>query len=205
MTTEEIWKPVVGYEGSYSVSNKGGVRSLERVVKRSNGTPMPLPEITLRQHKNWKGYPTVSLWGNGKKVSRTVHQLVAEAFVPNPRGNPWVLHRNDDKDDNSSGNLYWGTPSENNRDRVLNGKDPNKIKTHCLRGHTYDDKNTYLEAKGSRRCRKCQTLNKTDKTFKHGTTTGYKYYKCRCDECRKACTEQTREYRRRVRDNNSGN
>lgn len=205
MTTLEIWKPVKDYEDSYSVSNKGRVRSLERVVVRSNGVPMTLPEVTLKQHKSRKGYFSAPLWGDGRKRSRTVHQLVAEAFVPNPLGKPWVLHRDDNKDDNSAENLYWGTPSENNYDRVLNGKDPNKKKTHCLRGHVYDDKNTYLGANGSRRCRKCQTLNKSGKTFKHGTTTGYKYYKCRCDECRKACTEQTRDYRRRVRDGRSGN
>ena len=31
--TEEIWKPVVGYEGLYEVSSYGRVRSLDRYVK----------------------------------------------------------------------------------------------------------------------------------------------------------------------------
>ena len=30
---EEIWKPVVGYEGFYEVSNMGRVKSLERKVR----------------------------------------------------------------------------------------------------------------------------------------------------------------------------
>ena len=32
MVTPEIWKPVVGYEGLYEVSNLGNVRSLDRIV-----------------------------------------------------------------------------------------------------------------------------------------------------------------------------
>lgn len=35
--TEEIWRPVVGYEGLYEVSSYGRVRSLDRYVKYSNG------------------------------------------------------------------------------------------------------------------------------------------------------------------------
>lgn len=30
------------------------------------------------------------------------------------------------------------------------------LKTHCPRGHAYDDVNTYLNPRGSRECRKCQ-------------------------------------------------
>ena len=44
MVNSEIWKPIVGYEGLYEVSNKGRVRSLPRIThydagyeKRNNG------------------------------------------------------------------------------------------------------------------------------------------------------------------------
>lgn len=33
--TEEIWKPVVGYEGLYEVSSYGRVRSLDRYVNNN--------------------------------------------------------------------------------------------------------------------------------------------------------------------------
>jgi hypothetical protein len=32
--------------------------------------------------------------------------------------------------------------------------------------------------------------------IKHGTTTAYRYHKCRCELCRKANTESLREYRK---------
>ena len=33
----EMWKPIVGYEGFYEVSDKGNVRSLERVIQGDRG------------------------------------------------------------------------------------------------------------------------------------------------------------------------
>lgn len=35
---DEIWRPIDGFEGSYSVSNLGRVRSEKRTVMRKNGT-----------------------------------------------------------------------------------------------------------------------------------------------------------------------
>ena len=32
-------------------------------------------------------------------------------------------------------------------------------KTHCVRGHSYDEANTYISARGSRVCRACQRLH----------------------------------------------
>ena len=46
----EIWKPVVGYEGLYEVSNLGRLRSVERIVKRPEGE-WHYKEKILRAHK----------------------------------------------------------------------------------------------------------------------------------------------------------
>ena len=34
---EEIWKPVVGWEDSYEVSNLGNIKSLDRYITTKNG------------------------------------------------------------------------------------------------------------------------------------------------------------------------
>lgn len=32
----EVWKPILGYEGLYEVSNEGRIRSLDRIVEQDN-------------------------------------------------------------------------------------------------------------------------------------------------------------------------
>lgn len=68
-------------------------------------------------------YPIVYLQDRRRRaVECRIGHLVLEAFVgPKPEGTG-CLHRNDDPSDNRLENLYWGTPAENARDRILNGK-----------------------------------------------------------------------------------
>ena len=46
---QEVWKDIIGYEGLYQVSNLGRVKSLQRVVKRTNGRPYTAKEKILGQ------------------------------------------------------------------------------------------------------------------------------------------------------------
>ena len=46
---KEIWKAVKGYEGLYEVSNLGRVKSLERIVERSNGIKRTVNEKILKR------------------------------------------------------------------------------------------------------------------------------------------------------------
>ena len=97
----EIWKPVVGYEGLYEVSNMGRVKSLEiRAYKR----PHILKQGTVLGYKQVR-------FVNGKQFK--VHRLVAEAFVSNPFGKPHVGHKDESRDNNIAENLEWVTPKEN--------------------------------------------------------------------------------------------
>lgn len=48
-------------------------------------------------------------------VSKRVHRLVAEAFIPNPNNYNIVGHKNNIKSDNRVENLYWTTTSENTK------------------------------------------------------------------------------------------
>jgi len=110
--TEE-WRPVVGYEGQYEVSNLGRVRSLDRVVEYRGGTPRKVRGRVIRCAPGENGYPRVSL--SGRKF-RLVHVLVAEAFLgPKPTGQQ-VRHLNGNRSDPRLCNLAYGTQSENSHD-----------------------------------------------------------------------------------------
>ena len=47
--------------------------------------------------------------------NRTVHRLVAQAFIPNPNGLAEVNHKDGNKSNNSVENLEWVTSSENKK------------------------------------------------------------------------------------------
>lgn len=98
----EIWKPVVGYEGFYEVSNLGRVKTLYY-------------NRLLTQAKDKYGYYKVNLYLNGKAKSYTVHRLVALAFVDNPDGKPCVGHKDETTTNNFASNLEWVTWAENDR------------------------------------------------------------------------------------------
>lgn len=118
--TGEEWRDVAGFEGHYQISNLGRVRSLPRRKKTKIGTLAATRGRILKQgHRN--GQRAVYLTRRGKKTSINIHKLVAAAFIgPSPPG-MGVLHRNDDHDDNGVGNLYFGTQTQNMKDRDLNG------------------------------------------------------------------------------------
>lgn len=122
--TEE-WRDIKGYEGLYQVSNFGRVRSLDRfkiqVSKSGNSYRAYCPGRILQQSYRSKTakYLRVNLYrlaGNGIKshgVSFMVHQLVADAFIPNPNNLPEVNHRDENKENNRADNLEWCTTKYN--------------------------------------------------------------------------------------------
>lgn len=107
-------KPVVGFEGRYEVSDDGKVYSLPRMRKGRGGAPTPVSGCELKQRFDHSGYPTVSLRDGSASFNRSVHRLVAEAFIPNPLGKPAVNHIDENKANNCVSNLEWVTTAENN-------------------------------------------------------------------------------------------
>ncbi len=73
---------------------------------------------TIKAHPNKKGYPTVCLQG---KKSKTVHRLVAETFIPNPRNLPQVNHIDGIKTNNHVSNLEWCTNDQNRQHAMISG------------------------------------------------------------------------------------
>jgi NUMOD4 motif len=91
--TREAWLPVVGYEGLYEVSDRHRVRSLRRVVARSNGSPYRVEPRVLRPYMTGvTKVPTVSLMRPGQRRRACVSVLNREAFGRLPTrgaaGNP---------------------------------------------------------------------------------------------------------------------
>jgi hypothetical protein len=111
--TEECWKPVVGYEGFYEVSNHGRVRSVTHTIIRSNGVPTIIKSKLIRFSKLPCGYLQVGLHRDGKTKSARIHRLVAMAFIPNPYNLEQINHKDENKTNNYVDNLEWCTPKYN--------------------------------------------------------------------------------------------
>lgn len=156
--SNEEWRPVVGWEGLYEVSSIGKVRSLDREVLSRTGKPFMRKGKALTQSMTGGRY-VVGLSRAGSSKTQMVHRLVAEAFLPNPKGHPLVRHLDDNPVRNVVENLAWGTHSDNQHDRVRNGIYVNHemLKTHCKNGHELSEDNLYRvrTLPGHRRCRTC--------------------------------------------------
>lgn len=163
MSEAERWRPVLGFEGLYEVSDQGRVRSLDRVIMQTGAANSYVHEgRLLKQQVGKNGYPSVTLSRSGEKRLRTVHTLVAEAFIgARPYASAHARHLNDVKTDNRSVNLEWGSTSDNMHDRTRNGIHWNANKTHCAQGHPFTPENTLVLTKGrstTRRCRECKRV-----------------------------------------------
>lgn len=138
----EVWKPIMGYEGFYEVSNLGKIRSVERCILRDNGVVQTFKTKNRKTIMSPDGYYKVSLYKDGKGKLMSVARLVAKAFLPNPENKPCIDHVNTDKTDNrviinkdgsidyDKSNLRWATHKENNNNplTILNRSKPRNWK-----------------------------------------------------------------------------
>ena len=125
MTDIEIWRTAVYdgeiYEGLYKVSNLGRILSLnyQNTGKAKLRTPS----------KRKDGYFQVGLRKNKKTKTCLVHRLVAETFLENPEGKPFINHKiegdegktmnmvifnEDGSVDEEKSTIEWATYKENN-------------------------------------------------------------------------------------------
>ena len=119
---DEIWVPVRGYEGLYSVSNLGRIRSEPKRVFRKNGVVCDQPQKVMSPASGASKYLSLRFKGvDGSYRTHYVHTLVLENFVsPRPPGME-VCHCDGNRQNNAVGNLRWDTRSGNHQDKRAHG------------------------------------------------------------------------------------
>lgn len=145
--TEE-WKDIKDFEGFYTVSNLGNIKSLDKYIYY-NGCKRHSSERILKPYKNRKGYLTVVLCKYGKTYPKLVHRLVAEAFIPNLDNKPVVDHIDTNTENNVVDNLRWVTMQENCLNpltRIHNSESKKGHKCH-LKQHSEETKRKLSEIK----------------------------------------------------------
>jgi hypothetical protein len=133
----EEWRPVVGWEGYYVVSNQGRVKSLPRITPGGTHIMGKLRQPAMQGRGN--PYWQIHLMRGGKENGMyrvAVHRLVMESFVgPCPEGME-VCHINGNGFDNRLENLRYDTHANNMAEQALYEKLP--ICPCC--GQQYDGK-----------------------------------------------------------------
>lgn len=131
----ETWAKISGFD-NYSVSDQGNVKNNKTnklIVKDDN-----------------KGYLRVNLWIRGRCYHKSIHRLVAEAFIPNPDNKPQVNHIDGNKKNNAASNLEWSTISENQQHsyKVLDSTERRRKISESHKGKklTEDNKQKLIEA-----------------------------------------------------------
>ncbi len=118
----EEWRPVVGYEGRYEVSNLGRVRRLAYILQGST---------------NANGYISVYLPNDGIKYGGSlgrdrhgrrglIHRIVATAFLGPIPIKKEVNHKDGNPGNNKANNLEIATRLENIRHAYNTGLAPNR-------------------------------------------------------------------------------
>lgn len=104
-------EPIKGFE-DYGITSCGRVWSFKR-------------NKFLKPCKDRYGYPKVVLRKNKKMYNKSIHRLVAEAYIPNPENLETVDHIDGNKEHNYIKNLQWMT----NHDNVIKS---NAHKVMCI-------------------------------------------------------------------------
>lgn len=113
-----LWKEVPGYEGLYLVSDDGRIYSLPRVVSNGRGEYVRDGRVLRPGLRGKDGimYACVDLSDGASIIRKSVHRIVAEAFVtnPNPAEYDVINHIDHNTLNNCAENLEWCTQQYNN-------------------------------------------------------------------------------------------
>lgn len=107
----EVWKDVVDFEGLYQVSNLGNFR--RHPDKQSKNKYRSVKSLERKTQLNRSGYVLVDLCKENKKYKKTMHQLVAAAFIPGFTYGTTINHNDGNKQNNSVSNLIPCSTQQN--------------------------------------------------------------------------------------------
>lgn len=142
-----MWKTIPDFP-NYEASSEGGIRcKVGNVEKKSKET----------KH----GYLETSLHiGKKQKKTRSIHRLVASAWIPNPDNKPEVNHIDGNKKNNHINNLEWVTRKENFEHARKNGlmdgflgSSPRRGESHRMAKLTEHEVKAIFQLKGTKTAR----------------------------------------------------
>ena len=110
MLEKEKWKQLKNFS-RYLISNKGRVKC---ILRRNNAYNNYYVADYIMRDFNFKGYRKIQLTNDdGKRITISVHRLVALAFLPKIDGKNLVNHKDGNKQNNCVENLEWCNNTEN--------------------------------------------------------------------------------------------
>lgn len=197
----EEWRPVVGYEGLYEVSNTGQVRSVDRYYVNSLGKRFFLKGKILKLSDNGRGYLRTILTKDNKTSSKYIHRLVAEAFILNIDGLPTVNHKDEDKSNNRVENLEWCDIKYNNNYGTRNKR---VTETKIEKGY-YNPDLCYLSKREYNRLAMIKYREKNKEKMKdYGREYSKKYRENHKEKMKEYSREYSRKYRAKKREESIG-
>lgn len=123
-------------ENSKDLIPTGFVKVDDNYLVDSNGNILNAKRFRIvKVSLNHKGYLKFDRSGPG---SKTVHRIVAEAFIPNPDNKPQVNHKDGNKLNNNVDNLEWVTNTEN----IMHAVENNLFKTEKTKNKANGSKNS---------------------------------------------------------------
>lgn len=222
---EEEWRDIVGWEGYYEVSSLARIRNRQGKVLKTQTTNQGYPCVTLssgptRKTRNLHrilgeaflpnpyNLPVVRhlndvktdlslanlAWGtlSDNQKDRTANGYRPPVKTHCPQGHPYDEENTGERLD---GRYCKQCARERSLSNYWNGREPATRSDYCKRGHALFGANLYLDTRGSRVCRTCQS--ETQKRLRaeylstdllpddprHGTVAGYDLYRCKCEPC----------------------
>lgn len=116
ITEFEEWKPIVGYEGLYSISSFGRVKCDSARRKSWVGK-------IVQDHLLNSGYLRINIRDReGLRKGYTVHKLATRAFLGERQSNQEVNHKDSNKLNNNISNLEYVTKRENSLHALGKGR-----------------------------------------------------------------------------------